>query len=431
LPRRYRVTIAGKITNIGARTREESMKCDDYDLPTCRDKIFDRLRDIWNETRDSTDPDIKEAWDTDIWRKANTLQALALYWNTTNDGARRQKAMDIMKEGYEFYKDFVNCPTKSKGIWVDDFGWWYGFFSDLAAHDSKLAKPFNAANLLCEAQYCYRRMLMNFDPKEGGVWNYEGGPQSEKNTVTNAWMLNVAAGLFKWTNEPHYKNMAEAQYLWLTTGKYKNYSPPNGWSLYNPEELLWWLPGPPKTSGQYWSGDEGVFLRGLMWYIDGVVTDPAVKTQLLGDCKKLIIAAITPTDFLKKPVAHKGFPDTDNVMHESPASNWGTTDLPTGKGVFMRLVTRFAIHYKYFGAPSFKEMFRTFVDATAQSVWCSRDNTTNRTGANWNCPFANTDCSLGPPEEGNAPRDGLLWPQVWQTDGLDALNAAVEFHAAG
>jgi hypothetical protein len=241
----------------------------------------------------------------------------------------------------------------------------------------------------------------------------------------------VAAGLFKWTNEPHYKNMAEAQYLWLTTGKYKNYSPPNGWSLYNPEELLWWLPGPPKTSGQYWSGDEGVFLRGLMWYIDGVVTDPAVKTQLLGDCKKLIIAAITPTDFLKKPVAHKGFPDTDNVMHESPASNWGTTDLPTGKGVFMRLVTRFAIHYKYFGAPSFKEMFRTFVDATAQSVWCSRDNTTNRTGANWNCPFANTDCSLGPPEEGNAPRDGLLWPQVWQTDGLDALNAAVEFHAAG
>jgi hypothetical protein len=265
------------------------------------------------------------------------------------------------------------------------------------------------------------------DSGQGGIWNHKGAG-GERNTVTNAWMLNVAAGLFYWTGKKQneYKETAEWEYQWLPTGKYKGYVPPNGWTLYNPQKLLWWLPGPPDSGRhQYWSGDEGVFLRGLLWYIEGVVTDPNVKKGILDSCKNLISAALTPTKDFSDPSKWLGFPDTENIMHESPATD-GSNDLATGKGVFMRLVTRCAVHYKYFGDPSFKQTFQTFVDATAQSVWCSRDETTDSTATNWNCPYTNRGCAFGPSGEGSQPKDGKLWPQVWQTAGLDALNAAVQ-----
>lgn len=67
-------------------------------------------------------------------------------------------------------------------------------------------------------------------------------------------------------------------------------------------------PGPTDTL-KYWSGDEGVFLRGLAPYINGIVTDPNIKQELLRNSQKLITAAITTPN---------GLPDTQNVMHESP-----------------------------------------------------------------------------------------------------------------
>lgn len=118
-----------------------------------------------------------------------------------------------------------------------------------------------------------------------------------------------------------------------------------------------------------------------------------------------------------------GFPDTENVMHESPNPPDWSNDLATGKGVFMRLVTRFALRYSFFSDRGFEEKFKTFVNATAQSVWCSCDKATGTTAPNWNPGF-------GPPQEGEQPTSGGLWPQVFQTDGLDALNAAVQINAA-
>ena len=38
----------------------------------------------------------------------------------------------------------------------------------------------------------------------------------------------------------------------------------------------------------------------------------------------------------------------------------------------MRLVTRFAWQHKFFADQKFEKTFKTFVDATAQSAWCSR-----------------------------------------------------------
>jgi len=386
------------------------MKCDDYELQACRDKVFDRLCEIWTETKGSTDPDTKKAWDGDIWRKANTLQTVAQYWHTTTDDTRKQTAMGVMQDGYNFYSD-----NKTRDWWVDDFGWWGGFFGDLYSYTVPLPlpPPFDQTNLLNETQYCYTRMLTNLDQDKGGIWNHIAA-DGEKNTVTNSWMLNLAAGLFNMTGgNLDCKNMAEAQYKWLTTGQYGNYAPPS-WALYASNGLLLWLPGITNTSGQYWSGDEGVFLRGLIPYINSIISDPGMKQTLLLNSKNLIIAAITTTN---------GFPDTENVMHESPNPPDWSNDLATGKGVFMRLVTRFAHYYNFFADNSFEAIFKTFVNATAESVWCSCDKNTGTTAPNWNPGF-------GPSQESTQPTSGELWPQVLQTDGLDALNAAVQIGAA-
>jgi hypothetical protein len=212
------------------------MKCSDYKLSTCRGQVFDRLCEIWKETKESTDPDTKEAWAKDIWRKANTLQAVAQYWHSAADATRKQRALALMREGYDFY-----LTKKAQEWWVDDFGWWGGFFGDLRdyTYAFPLDPPFSQANLLTEIEYCYDRMLVNLDANQGGIWNQPGG---EKNTITNDWALNLASNLFNITGNAKYKTFAENQYKWLMTGKYQGYSP-QSWSLYTSTGLILWLPG--------------------------------------------------------------------------------------------------------------------------------------------------------------------------------------------
>lgn len=385
------------------------MKCSDYELHACRNAVVDHLYDVWNAAKkdSSCDPSVQACWSNDIWRKANTLQALVQYWKTADaSNPRRQKAVDMMWDGYQFYLDYLKTHTDPDSIWVDDFGWWGGFFQDFNhATGGSPPAPFTGVDLVAATQYCYDRMIKNLDTKRGGIWNHPSGSGSEKNTITNSWMLNLALELGN-------KKMAEEQYTWLTTGKYGSYSPPS-WALYTTFGLLFWNPDPTASNGQYWSGDEGVFLRAITFYIS---TFPEKKAELLSNSKTLIGAAITPTeDFQNSPM---GFPDTQNVMHESPGSDW-SNDLATGKGVFMRLVTRFVAQYKYFGDSAFEAKFKTFVNATAESAWCSRDKGTGTTTSNWNPPY-------GPPQESNQPTSGGLWPWVYQTNALDALNAAVQ-----
>jgi hypothetical protein len=396
------------------------MERDHDELHAGRDKVFDRLCDIWTETKDATDPDTKKAWNGDIWRKANTLQAVAQYWKTAPNVAQAKKAMSLMKEGYEFYLK----KKEDKGIWVDDFGWWGGFFTDLRDYTAglPLPPPFDPANLLAETADCYTSMLGNLDKVHGGIWNDPDikSEYREKNTITNSWLLNLAADLFAIGSDEHkneYKSVAEGQYRWLTTGKYGSYTPPN-WRLYTAEGPLLWVVEGPFTLGEnhapfkdaFWTGDEGVFLRGLLPFINRIA-GPAFKQELVRDSQKLIVAAM------------KAFVDTQHVMHESPRNQDWSNDLATGKGVFMRLVTRFVYQQKFFADKTFEEAFREFVGKTANAV-CSREipeNTDKKKwviAPNWNPPF-------GPPEEGDLPTSGELWPQVLQTDGLDALNAAV------
>lgn len=402
------------------------MKCSDYEIYASRNAIVDHLYDVWNAAKNdsSCDPEVQACWSSDIWRKANTLQALVQFCRTADaSNPRRQKALNLMGEAYQLYAGYID----SHDVWVDDFGWWAGFFVDLhrVFPPGMHPKPLENIDFLKETRRCYDRMLANLDDKKGqskfyadhgGIWNHRPADSPtaecgdcEKNTVTNAWMLNVASDLYAWdTGSPNrndYKDKADEQYTWLTTGKYGSYSP-TSWDLYNQSNgLLWWLPG-ERPGSVYWSGDEGVFLRGVEAYSR---VNPAKKGEILKNGKKLVDAAIAQ------------FPDAQKVMHESAGTLWNNKDLATGKGVFMRLVTRVVQEWNYFKDvdPGFKKTFDTFVNATAESAWCSGDKKTGTTASNWNPPY-------GPPLEGKQPTSGGLWPWVHQTNGLDALNAAVQ-----
>jgi hypothetical protein len=88
----------------------------------------------------------------------------------------------------------------------------------------------------------------------------------------------------------------------------------------------------------------------------------------------------------------------------------------------MRLVTRFVFQQDFFGDKTFEKAYRTFVADTAQSAWCSRIKEHGQIkeviAPNWNP-------KVHPCKEDDYPTTGELWPQVLQTNGLDALNAAV------
>lgn len=316
-------------------------------------------------------------------------------------------------------------------MWVDDFGWWGGFFTDLIDYthgERELLYPFDHANLLKQTENCYSMMLKNLDIDHGGLWNTPdlNDPACEKNTITNSWMLNLATDLCFLTGnkqiKQRYKDAAAAQYTWLETGKYKTYAPTK-WQLYNSDGMLLWAAhGPytkhPFTNDPFWSGDVGVFLRGVQSYIS-LIDDAPTRAAMKNSCNVLMTKAIkTPVD-----KDHMIFVDNDHIMHESPnPPSWYQSDFATGKGVFMRLVTRFAHVNKFVN-----DDFRYFVDATARSVWCSRvqgdkDHPENRIKPNWNPGF-------GPSQETEQEKlymNADIWPQVFQTNGLDALNAAVQ-----
>jgi glycosyl hydrolase family 76 len=254
-------------------------------------------------------------------------------------------------------------------------------------------------------------MNNNLDKVHGGIWNEV---DREKNTVTNSWMFNVSSNLSIHNQISMYTDTAKSQYTWLTTGQYKNYKP-NDWRLFTPEKVLLWLPH-ERDKGfaehECWTGDEGVFLRGLSPYIN--IAEPASRDNLLRTSRALIDAAL------------KAFVDTKGILHESKYNALWGNDLATGKGVFMRLVTRFVSKNHFFNDTKFEEEFRTIVDSTAEAAWRGRripdDKTKWVIAPNWSNDAPDKEKEFATSYV-DAPGN-LLFPQVLQTNGLDALNAA-------
>jgi hypothetical protein len=190
--------------------------------------------------------------------------------------------------------------------------------------------------------------------------------------------------------------------------------PPNGnWSLFNNlNKMVLETPlGAGKDATWYWSGDQGNMWSALIFY-SYLVTDPNVKQRLIG----------TGIDLANNAIPVGGpFVDQANIMHESPSGqNYDSrfaNDYATGKGVFLRHLASFAVFQD-----SLKTSVVPFLDATSQAAWNTRhkdpDKDQDQIARDWNP-------TQGPPQE-NDPWSDAIWPQVLQTCGMDAFNAALK-----
>lgn len=371
------------------------------------DSIFNQLQYIWTEF-EKNDPLV---WDSEIWRKANTMDSVLRYWEQPlTSEQQKQKAVGLLTDGWQFY-----LSKKTAGWWVDDFGWVAMFamnMFDLLSGPNAPALPFNAEEMLSEAQYCHERMLANLDQQSGGIYNiHDSHKERRRNTITNSLFWTLSTRLGK-TNSK-YAEYADQWYAWLLSGTWNGNTPQN-WGFLNDlhiarETAL----GAAKPSSHnrewFWSGDQGCVLAALMYY--GMFRRAEQPT--LNKIALNLVNGCLP--------AGAPFFDQENILHESDfPDNFNNdfadfpNDYATGKGVLLR-------HFVGF-APSVPgvdiTVLKTRFCATADAVWNTREKY-DQVVRDWN-PKA------GPQGE-KGPTDGLmLWAQVLQTGGLDATIAALK-----
>jgi hypothetical protein len=266
--------------------------------------------------------------------------------------------------------------------------------------------PFSGQEMKNEALFCHDQMIKNIDTADGGIWNVKGDSASRRNTVTNTFFWELCTRLAQINAGSNYATQADQWYKWLFTGEW-NGKIPQDWGLFNNLGIVSETPlgAGPEDATWYWSGDQGNMWSALINY-SYLVTDPKVKQQLID----------TGVQLAKKTILVSGpFVDKMNIMHESPSGqNYDSrfaNDYGTGKGVFLRHLASFAVFQA-----SLKTSVVPFLAATAQAAWNTSNN--YQIARDWNP-------GQGPPQE-NVPVSDGIWPQVLQTCGMDAFNAALK-----
>jgi hypothetical protein len=334
------------------------------------------------------------------------------YWMLTEDKTRRDKAILIITDGWQFYQDNKN----GEWWWADDYGWWGLFclivYKYIANRGPDGLPDGFQADMKQGAIDCYAQMTINLDNESGGIYNVmanKNNTESRRNTITNALYWAICSGLASINAGSNYADDANNWYNWLFYGKWKGNFPPRTWGLFNSQHVvLETALGAGQSNDHlpswYWSGDQGTVLIALLYYRD-LVTDPKMKTHLETIGRNLIAAAIKESG---------PFVDQVGILHESPSQdNYGefATDYATGKGVFLRHLSTFAINV------SGTSNVPAFLAKTADAAWNSRYKSTNGTARNWN--------EYGPDGEKGPVNFDQFWSRALQTGGLDALNSAI------
>lgn len=292
------------------------------------------------------------------------------------------------------------------GNWWDDYGWWgiaflkvYGNFSifggaaagraDDDCYDSN--SPLSQS---CCLQLAHDSWTVMHDhawdtgqygqtlPVPGGCWNHTPPPGSEgvQNTVTNNLYLRLSINLYTYTKgmagwedrNTAYLNAACDQFKWFGDWFLKGPSAGNGNvgifdQIYDSgapgEEYRYWIlerpvdhseynkQGAPAYAKQQWTGDQGVFLGGLIGLsvAERAHHEVGQNPSIVAFSKELRQHNVDPDpikyiDSLVTRITlasiHRSFTAPPCVLHETPLSadiisNY-YADMATGKGVLMR-----------------------------------------------------------------------------------------------
>lgn len=383
------------------------------------------------------------------------------------------------------------------GNWWDDYGWWGIAFLKTYENFSVFDQTLNAQTSVncydsnipitqdCCLQLAHDSWAVLHDhawdtgqygqslPVSGGCWNHTptdsgGGVQ---NTVTNNLYLTLSIRLYMATKGMAGWEDRNTQYLQAACDEFKwfsdwflkgpNDSPQEGVGIFDQiydegapdEKYRYWIlerpvdgpnynkRGEPPYEKQQWTGDQGVFLGGLIGLLlaqDAVRTNPSIialskelSAHNLGpdpiNYIELLVIRIT------RAATSRLFTPQPRVLHESLLSKGLIdnfyTDMATGKGVLMRYLAYARPHISGLsGAPNYDQE----IINTAEAICTYGPTEANGFGFIWDNKTDEHVTRSGTNEDQFLPivkdlQNDNGWNFTIRTIRLDGLAAAIPF----
>jgi hypothetical protein len=390
---------------------------------------FEKFKTTWDQDRwADVDPEKHTSGVKSWWRVGNALhtaiEGMAAAQQKWGDGAHH--IIVTVRQMLDEARDFFFRRYGQSDVWVDDYGWW-GIAFVAVYENFEIFKNVQGATAADEclqfADDCWQQMRDKaWDtggsrypiPITGGCWNNK--QHGSQNTVTNALYLTLSIRLYSvaktlttdptWIQRtPQYLDAACAQFKWFGDWYLKGANRSNDVGLFNWEDAtpaeMWVLERPtnghsdgsfdgdssvfnggdPDPQGlpmpfdddnrkQYWTGDQGVLIAGLIGLLKenaAVSTNASIQAldrELKG---RPTPSAYELAKFLALGMVKSatGSLTCDGVLHEAPQSPGFLSnyyvDYAVGKGVLMRYL---AFARKSLPSNSFDDMIST----TAQSI---------------------------------------------------------------
>ena len=260
----------------------------------------------------------------------------------------------------------LNSEKQFKNDFYDDEGWWA--LAWIKAYDLTGEQRY-----LDAAVVLFDDIAMSWDDVcGGGVWWRRA--RDYKNAIPNELFLQLAAKLYRRTNDPSHLDWAKREWAWFDASGMINRD-----SLVNDG-----LSDDCTNNGQTpWTYNQGVILGGLVELYE--ITDDPI---LLARAEAIADAAVA------KLVTAEG------VLTETCEPDCGT-DGTQFKGIFLRNLSRL---YQVSPKPAYRE----FILTNATSIWERARSDADELGLVWSGPFDFAD-----PHR--------------QSSAIDALNAALRF----
>jgi predicted alpha-1,6-mannanase (GH76 family) len=311
---------------------------------------------------------------TGWWNSANAITALANYSRMSHTKKYLPvfaNTLHAAQTGAKGFPGFIND-------YYDDEGWWALAWIDVY---DLTGKP----EYLTTAESIFEDMQKGWDTKTcgGGVWWSK--KTHGKNAIENELFLAVAASLANRasTSDQRAEYLAWAQREWAW---FHNSGMINGQHLVNdglkstdPEHCT-------NNGGNTWTYNQGVILGALV-ELNKAAPDPALAET----ATSIALAAV------------RRLTDADGVLHEtSPAHTGG--DVPQFKGIFCR-------NLMLLDRASPNDLYRSFAETNAKSIWSKDRDGANHLGFWWAGPFDTADAARQ-----SSALDALVAAAVMETD---------------
>ena len=286
-------------------------------------------------------------WDsTGWWNSANALHALVNYTALTGDGSHLGAIARTFTAAQRTHARFINS-------YYDDNAWWA--LAWVAAWDLTHEDRYLAA-----ARAIFSFNTQGWQAASGGgmLWHRKS---NYRNAITSELFLLLAGQLYQRTGDEGHLRWARTAWDWFAAS-----------GMISPGGLV--NDGLDtegrNNGGPTWTYNQGVILGGLAVLSD-ITGDQSCLRQAHTIAGAALSQLVSPAGVLTEPCEAAGTCDGDQTQF---------------KGIFIRHLYQL---WRHTGTPA----YRTFIRASAGSLWANSTNAASQSGLRWTGPFDRADAS--------------------------------------